>query len=65
MKLVDEKIKCTTNNPQCYGRIVFSECTCNKNVQIALKISKYIHDNCKDVPHDIGMKILKIIEEYI
>lgn len=27
--------------------------------EIALKISKIVHDNCDNVPHDIGLKIME------
>lgn len=27
--------------------------------EIALKISKIVHDNCDNVPHDIGLKIVE------
>jgi hypothetical protein len=29
--------------------------------ELALKISYFIHNECKDVPHDIGLQILNII----
>lgn len=32
--------------------------------ELALKISRYIHDKCKDVPHDIGLCIADIIEQH-
>jgi len=31
---------------------------------LAIKLSKYVHDNCKDVPHDIGLKLEKIVSEH-
>ena len=33
-----------------------------KKTQLALRISKYIHDTCDNVPHDIGLKIVDIME---
>lgn len=34
------------------------------DVELAVKLSKYVHDNCKEVPHDIGMKLMEIISEH-
>ena len=34
------------------------------DVDLAIKLSKYVHDNCKDVPHDIGLKLVEIISEH-
>ena len=34
------------------------------NVELALKINKIIHDECKDVPHDIGLRISELLEKY-
>ena len=36
----------------------------NINVERALEISRLVHDLCKDVPHDIGLTIEKIIYKY-
>jgi hypothetical protein len=34
------------------------------NTELALKINKYIHEQCIDgVPHDIGWNVMKIINE--
>lgn len=30
-----------------------------QDVEWALEINKYVHDRCKGVPHDIGMKIVE------
>lgn len=30
--------------------------------ELALKVNKLIHDSCKDVPHDIGFKVMELIE---
>jgi hypothetical protein len=35
-----------------------------EHTELALKINKIVHDNCKNVPHNIGLVILKEIEEY-
>lgn len=32
------------------------------DVELALKINKLIHDECKDVPHDIGLRVLQLVE---
>lgn len=32
------------------------------NIDLAMKISKRIHDECENVPHDIGLKVLDVIE---
>lgn len=32
-------------------------------VETALKISRYIHDHCENVPHGIGMDVMKIVEK--
>lgn len=34
------------------------------NVELALKINKMVHDECKNVPHDIGMRIESLMREY-
>ncbi len=32
------------------------------NISLALKINKLIHDECKEVPHDIGVRIMELVE---
>lgn len=32
-----------------------------ERVNLALKLSKYVHNVCKDVPHDIGLHLEKIV----
>ena len=32
------------------------------DVELALKLNKLVHDECKDVPHDIGLRIVELIE---
>jgi hypothetical protein len=31
------------------------------DVELALKLSKHVHDACKEVPHDIGLKLTEIV----
>ena len=31
---------------------------------LMLEMNKYVHDNCKDVPHDIGIKLGNIIAKH-
>jgi hypothetical protein len=33
------------------------------DVELALKINRLIHNECKDVPHDIGFRIVKLIDK--
>lgn len=35
------------------------------NVDLALKLSKVVHDECKDVPHDIGIKLACLVEDML
>ena len=36
-----------------------------KEIELALVINKLVHDNCTNVPHDIGLRIIKIfLEKY-
>lgn len=32
---------------------------------LANKLSNCVHDNCKDVPHDIGLKLISIVREHL
>jgi hypothetical protein len=34
------------------------------DVELALKINKLIHDECKDVPHDIGLRVSELVENH-
>ena len=34
------------------------------DVELALKINRTIHDECKDVPHDIGLRITELIKNH-
>ncbi len=31
------------------------------DVELALKINKLVHNECKDVPHDIGLRIEELV----
>lgn len=33
-------------------------------IEMALKISSVIHDECKDVPHDIGSRIMALVDAF-
>ena len=32
------------------------------NIPLALKINKLVHEECKEVPHDIGLRIMELID---
>ena len=34
------------------------------DVDLAIKLSKLVHDECKEVPHNIGITLTKIIEKH-
>lgn len=34
------------------------------DVELALKLSKIVHNECKDVPHGIGIKLAQAVEFY-
>ena len=34
------------------------------DVKLALKLAKYVHDRCKDAPHDIGMGLEEIVRKH-
>jgi len=34
------------------------------NVQLALRLNKIVHDLCKDVPHDIGIKLAEEVTAF-
>lgn len=36
----------------------------NKDTLLALEMSRLVHSECKDVPHDIGLRLLEIVEQY-
>ena len=33
-------------------------------IELCLKVNKMIHDECKDVPHDIGLRVMELIEKH-
>lgn len=34
------------------------------DVELAIALSRYVHDNCTNVPHDIGIHLAHIVDEY-
>ena len=34
-------------------------------VKLALEMNKLVHNECKDVPHDIGLRLLEVIKKHI
>lgn len=34
-------------------------------VKLALDLNKVVHDECKDVPHDIGLRLLKVVKQHL
>ena len=34
------------------------------DVNLALEISRLVHNECKDVPHDIGLRIVELVEAH-
>ena len=34
------------------------------DVDLAIKLSKLVHDECKEVPHNIGITLTRIIEKH-
>ena len=36
----------------------------DRDIKLALELSSYVHDTCKNVPHDIGLKLLEIVLKY-
>lgn len=34
-------------------------------IKLALEMNKLVHNECKDVPHDIGLKLLEIVKKHI
>jgi len=33
-------------------------------IELAIKLSRYIHNVCENVPHDIGLTLVNIIEKH-
>ena len=38
---------------------------CLDEVKTALEMNKLVHNECKDVPHDIGLRLLDIVKKYL
>ena len=34
-------------------------------VELALEMNKLVHNECKNVPHDIGLRLLDIVKKYL
>ena len=34
-------------------------------VKLALDLNKVVHNECKDVPHDIGLRLLEVVKKHI
>lgn len=34
-------------------------------VKLALEMNKLVHNECKDVPHDIGLKLLEVVKKHV
>lgn len=34
-------------------------------VKLALELNKVVHNECKDVPHDIGLRLLEVVKKHI
>jgi hypothetical protein len=35
------------------------------SVELALELSSFVHERCKDVPHDIGIRLATIAEKHL
>ena len=33
-------------------------------VKLALELNKVVHNECKDVPHDIGLRLLEVVKKH-
>ena len=49
----------------CFNNTVKPNTKKHDFVNMALKINQMVHDNCKDVPHDMGLRIINYIEAYL
>ena len=38
---------------------------CLDEVKTALEMNRLVHNECKDVPHDIGLRLLDIVKKYL
>jgi hypothetical protein len=36
----------------------------NFDDELSVKLSKFVHDNCEEVPHDIGIHLARIVKEH-
>lgn len=36
-----------------------------RNPDLAIELSRCVHDLCKDVPHDIGLKLAAIVRKHV
>jgi len=34
-------------------------------VKLALELNKVVHNECKDVPHDIGLRLLDVVKKHL
>lgn len=34
-------------------------------IKLALEMNKLVHNECKDVPHDIGLRLLEIVKKHV
>ena len=34
-------------------------------VKLALEMNKLVHNECKDVPHDIGIKLMEVVKKHV
>ena len=34
-------------------------------VKLALELNKVVHNECKDVPHDIGLRLLDVVKNHL
>ena len=34
-------------------------------VKLALELNKIVHNECKDVPHDIGLRLLEVVKQHL
>lgn len=34
-------------------------------VKLALELNRVVHNECKDVPHDMGLRLLEVVKKHI
>ena len=44
-------------------RAIIDEGLRQDSADLALSLSKVVHDECKDAPHDIGLKLARIVQQ--